>query len=1760
MNYKRPDIRFVLLAVFVLIIISSKSAFAIGVNINPGIKVDVNTVTFNVAGDINIKGTVEASSGTISVNGAWSNSGVFTPGTGTVAFTGQSSDQAIGTDTTSFYNLVHSGTSKLAILKAIDIDGNFTNSAGTFNTNSNEMKVAGNWTNFGTFLPGTGTVTLDGRNQTLFGAGTFYVLNKSVTVADTLTFEKSVTQKITNKLILQGAQGNLLSLRSSSSPSLFGISLESPAGAQTLAFLDVKDSDASGGLALIGGNDSVDSGNNLNWILPKASPTPTTTPTPAPDGPPRDGDGGLTPTPTPTPTPLQEVPAPGRTITGNVVDAKFRPVSRIFIDAYDFFNGKWIDGASTDSFGNYTISNIPAGTYKVGVDTSGTSFVEQFYDNAEWATASKINVSADSGRGGIDFILLQGNFIRGNVTDNTGKPISGIFVDAFNADNGEWVNDSMTDGQGNYSITIPTGSFKVSVSTFGTNFLPEFFIDVRTFEEATEVKVTSNKNAENINFVLSTGNAIVGKVVDASNNPLPGFLVNVFDVATNVLAGSDETGEDGKYSISVLPGRYNVSVDVFGTDFNTVTRENVVVKTDSDPPAINFILSIANSIKGRITDSLGTPLPDIFVEVFIAATGKFAAFDVTDFKGDYSIPVQPNSYNVDVVTLGTTFQRASQSVSIAGADVTADFTLKQGGVIRGIVTDGSNNPILGIPVNAFDFDSGSLVSSGVSDVEGAYLIPVSDGTYKVGVDTFGVDFAPVFYDGADWESAKPVLVLNGSDESDIDFSLSVNSRITGDVSIGATPLGNIILDIFDFDSGTWINSGRTNENGNFTVPVLPGNYKVGTFAREEGFVDEFYNDQDFDSADSVRVLPEEAKPGIDFEMAAGGSISGRVTNGSTPIEGIEVNAIEFDSHAWVSSGITNSNGEYTINGLPSGNYLILAVDPVKTVADAPPGGPPRGGRSEGIYNNKFFDNALFISQATPVSTTNGEVKSGIDITVSLGGTISGQVVGVKTNDVVKGAAIEAYESKTGLWSSSVTSDDSGKYTISLPAGFDYKLRAIDNGNVFTSQYYSGAVNLHEASALHVDASTNTADINFTLRDNGNFISGFVSDLKNKPLRGVKVDIFDFDTGSWIDSVVTNLDGKYKRFIPAGKYRVGTLPFDSKFLPDFHRDSLGWDDAAPVFVSDTFSAQNINFRLGTGSAITGVVKDKSGAVLPEINVQVFDYFSNSWVNESITGKNGQYSVIVPPGEYRLRTAPLDKTSKIGGEFYDSAKSWNLSTPITVAMETAVTLNDIVLFEGNSINGSVVNEASESLVNVRIDVFDFKTGFWINSTITDKDGNYIVQGLQNGSYRVKALPFNRSLAGMFFDNADNWDGAKRVDINSVDKDNVNFILPKGGLIKGKVTDSTTGGAISGVEVSAYNLDSGNWINRDITGGNGNYTIQVPVGAYIVRANASGTIYADMFFSDTLDVVRAKAAVVTLNRDFNANFRLSAAAKINGSVKDRDNFEIQGAKINIYNFDTNVWVNSGLTDIKGEYSINVPSGQYRFEIIAPVDSDFIDVTLDASVKVTAPDAVKLAGIVLLEGRGAIIGTVRDNEGAELEGIKVSAFNFDSGSLVGDNVTNAEGSYSISVPPGRYRVKTFSQETGNIYVNKLFDDVTNWVDASAINVSKDVIRTADFILNRGFVISGRVRSSEDFVPMPGVSVHIFQSDTMSWITSGKTDGKGNFSISVPNGVYRIWAVPRDMNFKPKFFSNTESFNKAKSIVVSGSDITDVNFDLPEK
>ena len=231
----------------------------------------------SVAGDLSLSaGTLDISGNNLAVVGSFSNDAVLRlqgneivnltmdTDSGTVEYDGSGAYPALAA-ANNYFNLIFNGPGSWAQSAALDVNSDLTVASGTFNSAGFNLNLAGNFSNSSTYTAGTNTVTLDGTAQTLSGDITFHHLDKTVVIADTLTFNAGDEFTVNGNLTLNGDAGQLLSLASSAaSPWL----LTMGAGTQNIDYVSVQYSDASGGNTItpVVANSS-DLGLNVNWAF-----------------------------------------------------------------------------------------------------------------------------------------------------------------------------------------------------------------------------------------------------------------------------------------------------------------------------------------------------------------------------------------------------------------------------------------------------------------------------------------------------------------------------------------------------------------------------------------------------------------------------------------------------------------------------------------------------------------------------------------------------------------------------------------------------------------------------------------------------------------------------------------------------------------------------------------------------------------------------------------------------------------------------------------------------------------------------------------------------------------------------------------------------------------------------------------------------------------------------------------------------------------------------------------------------------------------------------------------------------------------------------------------------------------------------------------------------------------------------------------------------------------------------------------------------
>ncbi len=208
-----------------------------------------------------------------------------------------------------------------------------------------------------------------------------------------------------------------------------------------------------------------------------------------------------------------------------------------------------------------------------------------------------------------------------------------------------------------------------------------------------------------------------------------------------------------------------------------------------------------------------------------------------------------------------------------------------------------------------------------------------------------------------------------------------------------------------------------------------------------------------------------------------GSVSGIIHNADGSVISdaiISIHALPVDG-SWGGHGtyVSQSDGSYTISGLTSGQYKIMANN-----------------NKDNNYVFKFYPDTFFWETAQPITVTEGQDSHGINFNLALGGSVSGTVRGPEGNPVAN-LLVGGQSSKCTGYERQTYTDEFGNYTIiGLPAGEVYVGTCVECSPVISNQYlasewYNGDTGIEDcnkALGVSINSEEQITGIDFNLEN------------------------------------------------------------------------------------------------------------------------------------------------------------------------------------------------------------------------------------------------------------------------------------------------------------------------------------------------------------------------------------------------------------------------------------------------------------------------------------------------------------------------------------------------------------------------------------------------------------------------------------------------------------------------------------------------------
>ena len=792
----------------------------------------------------------------------------------------------------------------------------------------------------------------------------------------------------------------------------------------------------------------------------------------------------------------------GGSISGTVTDSTGTGISGICVS--DLSTGAAV---LTATGGGYTLSNLPVGGAELGF-ASGFGFASNCSTNLTYqgyVYPGAVQVAAGSTTPNLDASLSAGGSITGTVTDESGTGLGGICVQAFatysNSQNGNTFGSATTSASGAYTISgLASGVYQVSANPGCGGPLAYASMP---YQQGASVPVTAGQATSGIDIALQQGGSVAGTVTAGAGSP-SGVCVYVYPESGFIFTGYGVTSSTGTYSVGGLAaGVYELAfaAGCGGTASLAPNQVTDVAVTDlHQTSGVNITLAAAGSISGTVTVSGGSAAPGVCVDASGTGTsnGTVTVHVTTSSSGTYTVPDLPaGTYEVafssgcgssaDYVTQYYNDQPSASTatqVTVTGSADTSgiDATMQLAGAISGTVKDASGVGLPGICVGAYA--GSTFEGEAASAADGGYTITgLAAGTYTVQFGAtagFGCGndggYPAQWYDNQPYTGIPTtVSVTSGHTTSGIgDTMAALTGSISGTVTdTSSSLLAGICVTAIGALQGDG-NSAATLSNGTYTITGLAADsytveFFVGSCGGAGNYQPQFYDNQLVGGTPAtVAVATGQAVTGIGDALAAGGSITGTVTDASgSPLAGICV-AASGNTYSQFGSAVTASNGSYTITGLPTDTYTVSF-------------GPGCG--NGGPYANQYYDNIPQSGTPAQVSVTAGATTPSIGDTLQYSypvGSISGTVTN-GSGSGVGGICVGLIGAFGQLVATAVTSSNGG-YQIGLQAVGTYPIvfyTGCGNTGNYDTEFYGNGLTA-PGNQVTVTGGANTPNINVVL--------------------------------------------------------------------------------------------------------------------------------------------------------------------------------------------------------------------------------------------------------------------------------------------------------------------------------------------------------------------------------------------------------------------------------------------------------------------------------------------------------------------------------------------------------------------------------------------------------------------------------------------------------------------------------------------------------
>lgn len=464
---------------------------------------------------------------------------------------------------------------------------------------------------------------------------------------------------------------------------------------------------------------------------------------------------------------------------------------------------------------------------------------------------------------------------------------------------------------------------------------------------------------------------VSGRITDSdTGDGIPRAVVRALAQDQGQPSAQALTDQRGRYLLDLLRGRYRIQVEVpdsnylprqYGGSGDAEAGDFLHIPTFDSFIVLDLSLTMGGSVAGRVRGEGEAPLAKVTIR---AESADHRVSTATGEDGSYLLSrLPPGEFLISAGTRDQRYVSAYYPESSHREDARPvavqqrrkltgiDFVLQRAGAIRGRIRALKGmEPLEGVRVVAEKQGASPISRVATSDSQGRYrLAGLSPGSYLLsagppeGDDTgrqqpgWLRQFYPQQFHR---ESAVALDLESGLTLSGIDFTLMQECWISGRVvTLGdEEPLEEVqVIPQPVMLRGFSPTRTRTDGSGDFLLQGLPpGDYTLGMLlpARHRRLIRVYYRDKlSLDRADRIELEEGKALRDIDFNLAAGASLSGRVGieepeeeleyQWDSSRDVVELARLDFDPRGSEDRRLrVEEDGSFRVDGTPGGRYSL----------------------------------------------------------------------------------------------------------------------------------------------------------------------------------------------------------------------------------------------------------------------------------------------------------------------------------------------------------------------------------------------------------------------------------------------------------------------------------------------------------------------------------------------------------------------------------------------------------------------------------------------------------------------------------------------------------------------------------------------------------------------------------------------------------------------------------------------------------------------